>query len=363
MIADPAVADVAASILRSHRTSEWTVAPAGGVWAHEAWDALAEGGFPWVGLPADRGGVGGTLADACAVLVEVGRVAAPLPLGETGLLGGWLLAAAGLEIPSGPVTVAPSNVLALTSQGGRSAISGTLDWVAWSGEASRIVALAADDNATLFVVSVDPARASACSPGYNLAGEPRSRLGFDAVEVDGADVAAAPPGVDLEAQRRRGALSRACLIAGACEATSELILRHASTRVQFGRPIARFQSVGQHLARVAEQTQCVRMATGTAAANAADAADYQATLDVFDVAAAKTVAAEAASSVSALAHQVAGAIGVTLEFDLGHFTRRLWSWRAEYGGQKYWSQRLGEHLVAAGPAALWPRIATGYSGA
>ena len=50
---------------------------------------------------------GGTLTDAAGILASPARHAAPIPLAETGLLGGWLPRTAGLPVPDGPVTVVP----------------------------------------------------------------------------------------------------------------------------------------------------------------------------------------------------------------------------------------------------------------
>jgi acyl-CoA dehydrogenase len=43
-------------------------------------------------------------------------------------------------------------------------------------------------------------------------------------------------------------------------------------------------------------------------------------------------------------------------------TRRLWSWRSEFGNDRLWSQRLGAQVVAAGADAFWPNL-TDRSGA
>jgi acyl-CoA dehydrogenase len=76
-------------------------------WAPEVWEAASEAGFPWVSVPEEGGGSGGTLADAADLLRVAGAHAAPIPLAETGMLAGWLLAGAGLAIPSGVATVVP----------------------------------------------------------------------------------------------------------------------------------------------------------------------------------------------------------------------------------------------------------------
>ena len=67
-------------------------------WAPTIWDAVAETGLAWVSVPESAGGSGGTLADAIEVVRIAGRHAVPLPLAETGMLGGWLLAGVGSEV-------------------------------------------------------------------------------------------------------------------------------------------------------------------------------------------------------------------------------------------------------------------------
>ena len=79
----------------------------------------------------------------------------------------------------------------------------------------------------------------------------------------------------------------------------------------------------------------------------------------LEVAAASAVASEAAGIVAAAAHQATGAMGVTREFALGVLTRRLWSWRDEWGSERAWATRLGHTLAAGGPEALWPTLSRG----
>ena len=72
-------------------------------------------------MPEAAGGSGGTLADALAVLRIAGRHAAAVPLAETGVLGGWLLAGRRAEIPDGAVTVVPEHDPTTTSPARRRA--------------------------------------------------------------------------------------------------------------------------------------------------------------------------------------------------------------------------------------------------
>jgi acyl-CoA dehydrogenase len=74
------------------------------------------------------------------------------------------------------------------------------------------------------------------------------------------------------------------------------------------------------------------------------------------VAAAKIRAGEAACKVAEIAHQVHGAIGFTHEHGLHRLTRRLWSWRDEFGTESQWSFDLGKEVMTAGADALWLTI-------
>jgi acyl-CoA dehydrogenase len=74
------------------------------------------------------------------------------------------------------------------------------------------------------------------------------------------------------------------------------------------------------------------------------------------VAAAKARVGEAASIAAGLAHQVHGAIGFTQEYELHHLTRRLWSWRDEFGNEAEWNALVGRAVFAAGPEGLWAAL-------
>jgi acyl-CoA dehydrogenase len=144
-------------------------------------------------------------------------------------------------------------------------------------------------------------------------------------------------------------------MAGAMEAAADLTVDYAGQRQQFGRPIAAFQAVGQRLVRLSSEAEAGILATEVAARRFAEVGVEAG----FEVGAAKATAGRAASEVATHAHQVHGAIGMTREYTLHHFTRRLWTWRQEWGSEARWSRAVGEQVTAAGAAALWPRVATG----
>jgi acyl-CoA dehydrogenase len=53
---------------------------------------------------------------------------------------------------------------------------------------------------------------------------------------------------------------------------------------------------------------------------------------------------------------VHGAIGFTYEHSLHFFTKRLWSWRDEFGNEAEWNLLVGRHMARAGADRLWAEI-------
>ena len=322
--------------------------------AGSAWDGLESLGVTLLQVPEEQGGAGSDLATTGAVLRALGRHSASVPIVETALLAGWMLAANGHDVPAGPMsaTVAGSDVVLARQQDGWT-ISGRLTRVPWAGDVSRVIVLAtADDGDHLVVLD----RASAqLEPGRNVAGESRDDLVLDGIALTDAQVLAVnqESGVTREAFRERGALGRALLMSGAAERVLELTVEYISQRVQFGRSLGKFQAVQQQVAQQAGEVAATRVAA-EAAALALDG-DGRAS---FAIAAAKVQAGVATGAVTRIGHQLHGAIGFTDEHELHRCTTRLWAWRDEYGNEDEWASRLGQVTLAGAGADLWPMLTT-----
>jgi acyl-CoA dehydrogenase len=317
------------------------------------WGAYAAAGLPGISLPEQQGGSGGSLSQAFAVLRVVGRHAAPIPAAEAGVLAGWLLTAAGLPLPAGIVTVGEPRYVDIraTRVDGGVELSGSVTRVAW-GRCADTVALLVPVDGELSVVAL-PAGVAAVNPHVNLAGEPSDGLRLDGAVVPAEMVAPAPAGVTVEQLERRGALARAFMMAGALQEVATLTTTYAIDRRQFGRPIATFQAVGQHLALIAEEAALTAVAAEVAAQMCED------DVPLLAAAAAKVTAGEAATAATARSHQVHGAMGMTREYRLHHLTRRLWAWRQEWGSDRHWAAVLGRSVVTDGADRLWPTVTTG----
>jgi acyl-CoA dehydrogenase len=317
-------------------TPEVLAAADKGAWPDRLWQAVEEAGY----LDVLAGGASGMI-EAATILRAAGHHATPIPLGET-MLARWLCAACELATPPGALTIGPVEAedrLEIAD----GAVSGHASHIPWGRAAAAVVLIAGNT-----LIAVERAAATFAS-GTNLAGEPRDHL--DAVEPGGRS-ARLPSAIDGHLLLRFGALFRAAQMAGAMEAALALSTRYANDRIQFGRPIAKFQAIQQQLALLAEQAAAASVAVESAA-SAVAAARPSASLAI---AAAKIRAGEAAGKVAEIAHQVHGAIGFTHEHSLHRLTRRLWSWRDEFGTESQWSLDLGKEVMAAGAEALWPTI-------
>jgi acyl-CoA dehydrogenase len=319
-------------------------------WSADLWQTLEQAELPLISIPEEAGGAGGTLSDAAAVLRVAGRHTVPVPLAETGMLAGWMLAASGLSVPRGALAAGPvrdADGVTARRRGGAWQLSGTLARVPWARIASRLVLLADGPNGAI-VACVDPAR-SRVTPGENLAGEPRDEVALDGVAAETAAPAGA--GVNRDTLKLRGALSRSLLMAGALERALELAVEYAQQRVQFGRKIGQFQAIQQELARLGGES-----AVAIAAALSAAGVMERGGDTLLAVASAKIRTADAAREGALIAHQVHGAIGVTNEYALHHATLRLWAWREEFGNEAHWAMRLGLRTQQQGPDSFWSTL-------
>lgn len=310
------------------------------------WGRVAESGLARASVPESVGGAGGDDAFGFLIAKAAGHAAAPVPLVETNLLAGWLLGCAGIALPDGPMCLGLDRHRGLGGRllpSGELELTGRLHDVAWLPAAQHVVlAVPLEEQEHLAVAHV-PVVHLEVEAGHNLADEPigaailnhvvppeewsRTSLSFDTIEA-------------------RGALARAAQIAGAVEEVLKRTRHHAEQREQFGRPLLRFQAVEHLVARLVEHMVITNAAVSMAVQDPS----------FVHIATSKVVAGRAAYAAAAAAHQVHGAIGVTLEHPLARFTRRLLVWRDDYGSEHYWTKRLGRTVLDRLDESLWAAI-------
>jgi acyl-CoA dehydrogenase len=313
------------------------------------WQALADAGLTRTWISEDLGGSGASLADGFAVLRIAGESAVSVPLAES-LLGGWLLQQAEIRLPEGILTLAPVDVRDQIELSDAGKLSGVTRAVPFARESAQLAVLAVRDRHSY----VGLLHASQCriAQHSNVAGEARDTLSIEALKP----IALAPVSISLDELMLMGAVARSVQMAGALNAILDRSVAYANQRIAFEKPIGKFQAIQHSLARLAGETAAAVAASGSAA-DAIDSATCFDSAVFLEAASAKIRVGEAATAGAAIAHQVHGAIGLSQEHALHHFTQRLWAWRDDFGNESYWAARLGSLVASRGAEQLWPMLA------
>lgn len=268
------------------------------------WGKVAELGLPLAMSPATSCGFALGWSELFDVLAHSAACGEPTPLGET-LVANVLLSAAGLAPADGPVFFR----------------------VAAEGPVGQPAPALPDDARVLVTQGsslelVAPAEAGDRAVGSAMPSDPAV----------------------LEA----GALLRAIQIAGALQGALDLSVRYAQERSQFGRALSKFQAIQHMLAQLANEAEATAAAARVACARM-DAGD-----GALAIAVAKLRAGRAVEKGAMLAHQIHGAIGVTLEYPLARLSRNMWRWCDEFGGQRHWAVTIGR--ASLGATGAWNTV-------
>ena len=298
----------------------------------KAWKTLRQLGL------AGEGAAAMSLEEQAAVLEAIGYAAALVPYADSEAMARWLAHGAGLATD-------PDEVLAIALASPH-ALSGRR--IAWGRHSART--LFSYEEGGRNWVAVMPSADLRLANGANLAGEPLDKCVVERAQP--AEVREVVDDFSPAAVSQRGALCRGAAMLGAARKAQELTLQYAAERKQFGKPLAQFQVIQSYLAQMAGELSAARAMFATALRSAQGGARASRA----EAAAAKVRIGQAAHTITALAHQVHGAIGFTEEYSLQLWTRRLWAWREEFGNETDWARELGAAMIALGPDAYWERI-------
>jgi alkylation response protein AidB-like acyl-CoA dehydrogenase len=306
------------SILADHCTPAAVRAIENGVSPDALWAVLADAGFLELMASEDAGGAGLALDAVFPIFVAFGRHALPLPAAQS--IAARVLLPPGMAVPPGTITLA--------GHGQREADGSISAAQVAFGALADVVLVNVDGQLLL----LDAARAERRPHGVRGSLSASLRWPQEAV----------PPPIagDGQAVQAFSAAIHAALIAGAMERLFTMTLDYCNERAQFGKPIGKFQAVQHQLAMMAEQVA----AAGAAAELAFASGNVLPARQAAAIAKART--SMAVPLVAATAHALHGAIGVTEEFDLQLYIRRLHEWRMAEGSEAYWNRVVGEALLA-----------------
>jgi acyl-CoA dehydrogenase len=323
-----------------------------GSWKAPLWQALTEAGLPLSWVPEECGGSGASLADGFGVLGAAGRFAVAVPLAET-MLAGWLLSQAGISSPEGMMTIAPAGPKDRLTLGADGTLAGRARGVPFAGDAQHIAVLANGSGG----LSIALVKAADCriEAGLNLGSDGNDTVTFN--QVQPVAIKPAPKGFDHATLLLMGGVARSLQIAGALETMLDISVRYSNERVAFEKKISKFQAVQHNLAKLAGESAAALAAATSAADTIANCKSFDDAV-FLEAASAKIRCSEAAEKGGAIAHQVHGAIGFTIEHILHRYSLRALAWRDDFGSESYWAVELGKMVAARGADELWPLVAS-----
>lgn len=303
------------------------------------WQRLDSLGLVRLTGAEESGGSGAGWLEAAELLSAAVRHGVRIPLAEHDLLACWLLETLGRPVDDAVRTVC------VQPRDGEFAAP-----VPWAGDAERILVLSPTGDGYR-LAEFDTADLS-ITAGANLIGEPRDKISLDSAALTGPAV----PTELISRLGRKSAMIRAIQVCAALDRAVALSIEHVASRVQFGRPLAKFQAIQNLISDAAAESALARAAT-EAALHTAIGTDWQSAQLDFQIATARSCAGHATSVVTRNAHQVHGAIGTTHEHRLHEYTRAALAWRSEFGSVRVWDDRVAAAAVAAGGQQLWALIA------
>ncbi|MGM0583612.1 MAG: acyl-CoA dehydrogenase family protein [Pseudomonadota bacterium] len=310
------------------------------------WNGYAEQGLLGLTIPEEDGGIGGGTVDVMIVMEEMGKALALEPYLPTVVIGGSVLRNAATaeqrgrlapEIMGGACKLAFAHQEAparynlgwvetkATRSGDKWTLDGEKTLVLYGGAADRFIVSAresgsADDEAGVGLFLVD-----AKAEGVSVRDYP-TQDGLRAAEVSlsGAPAELLGEKADsMPALRKAADEATAALLAeavGAMEKSLWLTVEYVKEREQFGRPIGSFQGLQFQGADMFVELELARsmMMYAAMAAQETDAASRAA-----QISAAKIQIGRSGRVVGERAIQLHGGVGMTMEYAIGHYFKRI----------------------------------------
>jgi alkylation response protein AidB-like acyl-CoA dehydrogenase len=309
----------------------------------ELWSQLGQLDLIGLLLPEEYGGSGMSLLEGVALYEELGRALAPVPHFVSAVMSGGALAAAGSaeqkdrwlravatgEAVLTPAWLEPENGFSArgvevraTASGSGFSLSGLKRHVAFASSADRLVVLArtGDSGEDVDLFLVDPA-----SPGvtlrqqFSLASDTQYEVAFSEVALTEADrIGGAGSGWDTWQSVLEPALVLlAAEAVGGARYALEITTQYAKDRQQFNKPLGAFQALAHYLADAVTALDGAEQLVHEAAWAGATGRSLSSLAPM-----AKLFACSTFRDITAMAQQIFGGIGFTLDFDIQLYFRR-----------------------------------------
>jgi pimeloyl-CoA dehydrogenase small subunit len=340
-------------------------------WSEKLWAQYAELGLLGLPIPEDYGGFGGGPVDVMLLMQAFGRHLVLEPYLATVVLGGTAIRLAGNEAQQGeilPEVAAGTLKLAfahyerqaryditdiLTTakpQAGGFLLDGAKSVVLHGDCADRLIVSARtaggrDDAEGLSLFLVDAEAPGVARSGYPMRdGTRAAELSFTNVQVPREALLGSLDNALPVIQRvvEAGIAATGAEVIGCTEAMQAMTLDYLKTRQQFGRPIGDNQAL-QH--RAAEMLVAMEQGRSMAMLATMSLEEEDATERARHISMAKVGVGQAGRFVSQNAIQLHGGIGMTEEYAVGHFFRRVMVIEHLFGDTATHLDRLADQVA------------------
>lgn len=327
------------------------------------WSEMGELGLTGLTLPERYGGSGQSAIEGAILYEELGRALAPSPHFVSSVMSGGVLALAGSEeqkqawlprIASGEAIVTPAWLepkrgfgpsgvqLRAVQEGKHVRLSGTKRHVPFAKAATRLLVLArtGEGEQDVDLLLVDPSAAGVeLTQQYSLASDTQYKVVFHDVRVPAADrIGAAGSGwTTWHRAMLDGIILLAAQASGGAQRALEMTVQYAKEREQFAKPLGAFQAIAHYLADASTTVDGGTTLVYEAAWARANGKRIDRLAPM-----AKLFACQTYRDVTAVAQQVYGGIGFTIECDIQLYFRR-----AKQLQMTWWDSRYLEDLIAA----------------
>jgi alkylation response protein AidB-like acyl-CoA dehydrogenase len=139
----------------------------------------------------------------------------------------------------------------------------------------------------------------------------------------------------------RAAAATCCDMVGGLQRVFEMTVAYAKERVVSGGPIGSFQAVQHHCANMAIDVNGAMLSAYQAAWKLSEGIPC-----AWEIAVAKAWASQAAPRVIALAHQIHGAIGTTMDHELHYYTRRTKAAESAFGDVDFYQWKVVQEIAS-----------------
>jgi len=340
-------------------------------WSTALWSRYAEQGLLGLPFTEEYGGFGGGPIEIMLVMEAFGRVLALEPYLATVVLGGTAMRLAGSEAQKSALLpqVAEGHLTLAFAHGERQArydltdvlttakpiaggwvLDGAKSVIAHGDSADRLIVSARvagerDDPHGIGLFLVDAKANGMARRSYPMRdGTRAAEIALSGVEVARDDVLGEPGNAMPVIERvvEAGIAATSAEAVGAMEAMHAMTLEYLKTRQQFGKPIGQNQ-VLQH--RAAEMLIALEQGRSMAMLAAMMVDEPDPAERAHNIAMAKVGVGQASRFVAQNAIQLHGGIGMTEEYAVGHYFRRVMVIEHLFGDPTYHLSRLAEGVA------------------